>query len=81
MLLMHYVRAETNTKDNQVLIKDFSARIVKLVLKYSVSSCDPMFISSHDAFELKQFACQEHLPGSLTWHMYIVCYLKVTYVC
>jgi len=33
-----------------VIIKDFSTRIVKLVLEHSLKSCDPMFISSHDAF-------------------------------
>jgi len=60
-------RAETNTANTCVLIKNFSIEIVKLLLKYSLRSCDPTLISSHDAGSddicdsLRVLcACQEH---------------------
>ena len=37
-----------------VLIKDIRIRIVKLVLEYSLRSCDPILMSSHDAFVIWQ---------------------------
>ena len=37
-----------------VLIKDIRIRIVKLVLEYSLRSCDPILMNSHDAFVIWQ---------------------------
>ena len=45
-------RAETNTTNTRVLIKDFGTQIVKLVLEYSLKSHD--LISSHDVFSIRE---------------------------
>ena len=60
-------RAETNTANTQILVKDFGNRIVKLVLEYSLRSHEPahiMFLSK--VSDTVSFCLHNFLSEALT---------------